>query len=82
MKLKKRRLGGTAYNTTDVIHRVIKFFGSQRAWAESLGAAEPSVHRWVKQGYVPARWVLTIEKITKGKVSRYQLRPDLYGREE
>jgi len=35
-----------------------------------------AVSQWV---LVPARRCLAIERITQGQVSRYQLRPDVYG---
>lgn len=35
-----------------------------------------AVSQWVK---VPAERCLTIEKESQGKVTRYQLRPDVYG---
>lgn len=38
-----------------------------------------AVHKWTISGAVPAERVLAIEAATKGKVSRYDLRPDVFG---
>lgn len=37
-----------------------------------------AVHKWVVTGIVPAGRVLAIEAATDGRVSRHELRPDLY----
>lgn len=49
--------------------------------ARLLGLAQPSVWRWVKEGKsLPAEHVLKVEAATA--VSRHDLRPDLYPRED
>lgn len=37
-----------------------------------------AVHKWVCSGVVPAERVIAIEAATGGKVSRHDLRPDIY----
>jgi DNA-binding transcriptional regulator YdaS (Cro superfamily) len=55
---------------TEAIRRA----GGMRALARKLGIAHPTIMRWKKAP--PAR-VLAIEQLTG--VSRYQLRPDIFG---
>lgn len=58
--------------------------GSQVALAKALKlpGKNPSmtVSNWKERG-VPAERVLDIERATKGFVTRYELRPDLYPRD-
>ena len=37
-----------------------------------------SVYKWEKNNKVPPARVLQLEKLTKGKITRYQLDPELY----
>jgi DNA-binding transcriptional regulator YdaS (Cro superfamily) len=75
--------------------RAIAYFGSQGGMANALNAdgaglgfAEIKAHNisdWLnKLGYVPAhdQLCLRIERLTEGKVSRYELRPDVFGSAE
>jgi DNA-binding transcriptional regulator YdaS (Cro superfamily) len=43
--------------------------------AEILGIKRPALYQWTR---VPAERVASIEEATEGKVTRHQLRPDLY----
>lgn len=45
--------------------------------AEGRGITPQSVSDWVKHDRIPAERVLVVERITG--VSRYELRPDVYG---
>lgn len=56
------------------LEHAIKAAGGVASLARALGIAQPSVSAWSR---VPAERVLAIESITK--VSRFTLRPDLYG---
>jgi len=56
------------------LEHAIKAAGGVGSLARALGIAQPSVSAWSR---VPAERVLAIESITK--VSRFTLRPDLYG---
>ena len=57
--------------------RACEIVGSQAQLARLLGVSAEAVRKW-RRDRVPAERVLQIEKITKNKVSRYQLRSDLY----
>lgn len=52
--------------------------GGQSALARILGVTPQAVQRWCFTGKPPAERVLDIEKIVDSKVSRHELRPDLY----
>lgn len=52
--------------------------GSQSALARKLGCSPQAVQRMCATGRVPAERVLQIETATNGKVTRHELRPDLY----
>lgn len=62
------------------IDRAIQALGSQQALADFFGVSKAAVNKWRKR--VPAERVLGIEQATGGVVTRYQLRPDLYPREQ
>ena len=57
--------------------RACKAVGNQAELARLLNVSAEAVRKW-RMGRVPAERVLQIEKATKKKVSRHQLRPDLY----
>lgn len=45
--------------------------------AMAIGVKHPTIHSWLRAGRVPAERVLAVEAATG--VSRYDLRPDVYG---
>ena len=50
-----------------------------RALAQASGCAWQSIQKWLFAGRVPPERCLAIEKATGGKVTRYELRPDVFG---
>lgn len=61
----------------DALLRAIGILGSQRAVAEVVGVKQPSIHERLKSGSpLPLDWCVLIERATKGKVKRHELRPD------
>lgn len=62
------------------IERAASILGSQAALASALGVSNMAVVQWKKRG-VPAVRVLAIERATGGRVTRHDLRPDLYPQE-
>lgn len=64
--------------TMTALEKAIDILGSQSALARAIGTLPQNVSYWVKNGWVPAEAVLPIEKATKKKVRRYELRPDIY----
>lgn len=60
--------------------RAAKICGSQKALAEQLCVSSPFLSQMthgVRQ--IPPRLCLPIEQATGGKVTRYELRPDIFG---
>ena len=58
------------------IKEAIKRAGGTTALAKAIGTSKQNIHIW---DVAPPHWCLSIEKATG--VSRYNLRPDIYGRE-
>ena len=57
----------------------IRHIGTQDAFARRLGIKSPSVSEWKSRGKVPAYRCIAIEQLTDGAVTRYDLRPDVFG---
>lgn len=64
----------------EALQRAIQVVGTQQAFATALGVTQSAVGNWIsRRRPAPAERVLDIERITG--VSRHDLRPDLYPRE-
>lgn len=65
------------------IERAIDILGGQSALARAIGGPVKQGHVWYwlneRDGQVPAEHCLAIEAATEGRVSRHELRPDVYG---
>ncbi|WP_417539547.1 transcriptional regulator [Marinobacter sp.] len=61
------------------LDKLLQWAPSQSALARELGVSPQAIEGWRRRGQVPAERVLDIERITAGAVSRYDLRPDIYG---
>jgi DNA-binding transcriptional regulator YdaS (Cro superfamily) len=61
------------------LEKAIAIIGGTNATARALGIKPPSVSKWLRKGRAPAERCRDIEKLTKGKVTRYELRPDVFG---
>ena len=59
------------------LEKAIEIVGGRRQLAEQLGCSSEAVRQWLDRR-IPAERVLDIERATGGKVTRYELRPDLY----
>ena len=46
--------------------------------ADACGVKYQAIQKWRRQGKVPAERVLAVEAATGGKITRSQLRPDIY----
>ncbi len=46
------------------IREAVAEAGSQKNLADALGISQQNVSAWVKQGFVPAHWVLQVEQAT------------------
>lgn len=62
------------------IDKAIGLLGGKTALARAIGAkSHVNVWHWAKSGKVPAEWCAAIETATSGAVTRYDLRPDVFG---
>lgn len=57
--------------------KVIAAAGTPTKLARDLGISAPAVSRWIRRDRVPIDRVLEIERLYG--ISRYELRPDVYG---
>lgn len=60
------------------LNRAVQIVGSQAALARMIGKSQGHIAVWKSRGRVPAEVVIPIEIATAGKVTREELRPDLY----
>lgn len=68
-------------STECAIHKAVLYAGGQSALAREIGLKPQAVQRWCKAGKVPAERVLDVERVVEAKVTRHELRPDLYPKE-
>lgn len=66
------------------IEQAVSIAGGQTALAKAISASHPNVKqqhiwKWLRAKRVPGEYAVAIEDATGGKVSRYQLRPDVFG---
>ena len=62
----------------DATKRAVDLLGGIRATARAMGVTPGAVQKWLAYR-VPAERVLEMEGATDNRVSRYELRPDVYG---
>lgn len=62
----------------DIVRKCADALGSQVALARAINVTPPTLHTWKR---IPAERCLEIEAATGGKVTRHELRPDLYPQE-
>lgn len=60
------------------IERAATLLGGQHNLADRLSVTPQAVSKWKRKG-VPAERCREIEEATGGKVTRYELRPDVFG---
>ena len=65
----------------EALTRAIHIVGSASELARQLNISQAAISQW-RHKRVPAARVLAIETATNGKVSRHELRPDLYPAEQ
>ena len=66
---------------TSPLKKAIEIVGSQSALARACGVKQAHVWNWLNKGRrkVPAEYAVAIERATNKRVTRYQLRPDVFG---
>lgn len=63
----------------NALDRAIKELGGVGKLATAIGLRQNVVGNWKLRGQVPAERCLAIEQATDGKVTRHDLRPDVFG---
>lgn len=64
--------------TNTAINAAVEIYGSQKELAIYLGVVPMAITQWKQRGVPPERCI-DIETATDGKVTRYDLRPDIFG---
>ena len=64
---------------TSAIEKAISITGSQSELARRIGVRQGTLWKWLRKGVAPAEHIVAIERATNGKISRYELRPDVFG---
>jgi DNA-binding transcriptional regulator YdaS (Cro superfamily) len=66
--------------TKTPIQAAVENIGSQGATAQAIGVTQPLVWQWCNgKRPVAAHHCVAIEQATGGEVTRYDLRPDVFG---
>jgi len=63
---------------TYYLEKAIKITGSQADLARALRVSPAYVWKMLNSGHIPLSQCLPIERATAGKVTRQQLRPDVF----
>lgn len=63
---------------TSELKRACDLVGGQAALGRKIGRKQSTVWNWLKRG-IPADDCPAIETATEGQVTRYDLRPDVFG---
>lgn len=61
------------------IAKAVSRAGGAKALADQCGVSVQAVHKWMKAGRPPAERCLDIERCCARKITRYELRPDVFG---
>lgn len=62
----------------NALQLAIEHMGSQARLADALSVRQSAVANWLSRG-VPVKRAVDIERATGGAVTRYELRPDIFG---
>ncbi|MEE9383173.1 MAG: Cro/CI family transcriptional regulator [Nannocystaceae bacterium] len=74
--MKSRQMQDAHLALTQAVH----YFGTQARMASALSESQQTVSYWVRAGRAPERACIPIERATEGAVTRYALRPDVFGK--
>ena len=65
--------------SSNPLEKAVELVGSQAELARRIGKKQAHIWNWLnRDGRIPADMVLAVERATDGKVSRHELRPDIY----
>ena len=60
------------------IRRAAYYCGGQASLARKIGVSPQVVQQWIAKNQTPPARVIAVERATGGRVTRSELRPDLY----
>lgn len=63
----------------DAMERLFTACGGRHKLADALGITFEAICYWQSTGKIPVKRVLQCEQLCGGTVSRYAMRPDIYG---
>ena len=63
----------------NAIEKAARIAGNRTALARLIGVTPQAVQQWVRRGAAPAKRCLAIESALNCGVTRFELRPDLFG---
>lgn len=63
----------------DAIRKAIEAAGGPTALAKRLHVRQSVVSNWLLRGSIPADRCIPVEEAIDGAVTRYELRPDVFG---
>ena len=66
-------------NMSLALEAAYEIIGSQNDVAAVCGVTPGAVSQWKTRGRAPVQHCLALELATEGRVTRYQLRPDIFG---
>jgi DNA-binding transcriptional regulator YdaS (Cro superfamily) len=61
------------------IKKAVETSGSQSELARRINVRQGTLWKWLIADRAPAEYCIAIERATGGKVTRYDLRPDVFG---
>lgn len=62
------------------LKKAVELAGGQAHLARAIGVRQQHVWNWLnRDGKTPAEHVLAIERAVEGRVTRHELRPDVFG---
>ncbi len=66
----------------EAVRKVAAIVGSQYKLARLLGVSDSMIYNWIhRDRNASPRYILKLEALSQGKVTRYQLAPDIFGKE-
>lgn len=74
----RRRTNEDKQRSIAALYQAIQMCGGQGRFAEKIGVKQNVVGNWQKRG-VPAHYAQSIENVTAQRISREDIRPDLFG---
>jgi DNA-binding transcriptional regulator YdaS (Cro superfamily) len=66
--------------TMEALLRAVSLAGGQTALARRIGKTQSHVAQWLRRGRVGPTACIPIETAVGGQVTRYELRPDVFGK--